>query len=115
VTTDAAHVSGEVRSSAARYREALERRFGPARVRAVTLFGSRARGDAEPDSDADVLVVIDDLTEAERTEVVDLALVARASHGPLLSPLAWSRDEWEARLRAERRIALDIVREGIPL
>jgi hypothetical protein len=60
-------------------------------------------------------VVIEDLTEAERSEAVDLALVARASRGPSLSPLVWSREQWEARLRAERRVALDVVREGIAL
>jgi predicted nucleotidyltransferase len=26
------------------------------------LFGSRARGDADPDSDMDVLVIVDDLS-----------------------------------------------------
>ena len=36
----------------------LERRFGD-RLVALYLFGSRARGDHEPDSDVDVAVVLD--------------------------------------------------------
>ncbi len=37
-------------------------------IHRVVLFGSRARGDAEPDSDMDVLVVVDDLTEEKEYE-----------------------------------------------
>lgn len=36
------------------------------RPRQVILFGSRARGDHGPDSDIDLLVVVDDDTPAER-------------------------------------------------
>ena len=38
----------------------LERGFGD-RLLAVALFGSRARGDARPDSDVDPLAVVRDL------------------------------------------------------
>jgi predicted nucleotidyltransferase len=36
------------------------------RPRRVILFGSRARGEAGPDSDIDLLVVVDDDTPAEK-------------------------------------------------
>ncbi|MEI7895083.1 MAG: nucleotidyltransferase domain-containing protein [Myxococcales bacterium] len=107
---------GDILRSVALFRSELDRRFGP-RLCAVTLFGSRARGDAELDSDVDVMVVVEGLSEVERGEAIDLAFAARraAGGGPLLSPLVWSDAQWRARLAAERRIALDIVREGIPL
>ena len=40
--------------------------FKPLRV---ILFGSRARGDARPDSDIDLLVVVDDDTPAEKVTI----------------------------------------------
>lgn len=88
-----------------RYRNLLTERFG-SRLVSIRLFGSQARGDAEPDS------------EGERTEAMDRAFEAwrnEGSQGPLLSPLVWSDHEHGLRLAHERRIALDIEREGIPV
>lgn len=43
-----------------RFRDAIDALYGPRLERAV-LFGSRARGDARPDSDYDVAVFLHDL------------------------------------------------------
>lgn len=108
-------VPDDLRRTLQEYRKLLEKAFG-VRLATIRLFGSRARGDASSDSDADVAVVIRELTEPERTVAIDLALEARRrSRGALLSPLVWSDTEEEELIRAERRIALDIRREGIPL
>lgn len=109
----AAVPSPAVRVSLARFRALLEARFG-VRLREVVLFGSCARGDAHEESDVDVLVVIDDLTVEERRVVVELSYDIDSS-GPWLglSPLAYSTSQ-AAELRArERRLFLDIDREGI--
>src|SRR5688500_18749248 len=100
--------SPAVRESLARFRALLEAHFGE-RLREVVLFGSCARGDADDESDVDVLVVIDELTVAERRVVVDLSYDVDSS-GPWLglSPLAYSTSQ-AAELRArERRLFLDI-------
>jgi predicted nucleotidyltransferase len=112
-----ARLPADLEKTLTAYRRLLETEFGR-RLRSVRLFGSRARGDADVDSDADVSVVVDGLTEAERARVVDLAFDAwrhAGCRGPLISPLPWSEAELEARRRAERRIALDIDREGVLL
>ena len=44
-----------------RFRAALDEVYGE-RIERVVLFGSRARGDARPDSDYDVAVFLKDLT-----------------------------------------------------
>ena len=99
------------------YAALLRTRFGT-RLERTVLFGSRARGDAREDSDIDVLVVIRDMTPSERREAVDLAYRASretAPEAPILTPMVWSDHEHAARLRQERRLALDIEREGVPL
>jgi hypothetical protein len=49
----------------ARFRTALDTAYGP-RLERVVLFGSRARGEARPDSDYDVAVFLRDLTDRWR-------------------------------------------------
>jgi uncharacterized protein len=110
-----ASLPDDVASLLAKYRELLVARFGD-RLESLRLFGSRARGDHEPDSDADVAVVVTALTEPERTVAIDLAMEAWRATGRgevLLSPLVWSSEEFAQRLAGERRIALDVLHEGI--
>jgi uncharacterized protein len=51
-------IEPEIASLLADPKRRLERRFGD-RFVALYLFGSRARGDHEPDSDVDVAVILD--------------------------------------------------------
>jgi predicted nucleotidyltransferase len=89
-------------------RRGLEKIYGP-RLRGVYLFGSRARGDDGPDSDLDVLVVLDKvdhyMTELERTG----ALVSRVSlaAGVALSRVFVPESDW----LSERTTFLENVRE----
>ena len=57
-----------------RFRAAVTEIYGE-RVERVVLFGSRARGDAQPDSDYDVAVFLRDMTDraAEMNRLADLA------------------------------------------
>ena len=48
-----------------RFRAALDEAYGN-RIERVVLFGSRARGDARPDSDYDVAVFLKDMKEFGR-------------------------------------------------
>lgn len=85
------------------------------RLRRMTLFGSRARGEGDEESDLDVLVVVDDLTPSEAREISYLAGDILTDHDVLVSPLALSQ-VWFDELRArERRIVAEIDRDGVPL
>jgi predicted nucleotidyltransferase len=84
-------------------------------VRDVRLFGSRARGCAHETSDVDLLVVIDDLTGAERREIAQKSGDALTDWSVLLSPFAVSSQQMAELRASERRIAREIDRDGIPL
>jgi uncharacterized protein len=57
----------------AKFRAALNEMYGE-RIERVVLYGSRARGDAKPDSDYDVAVFLKDLSDrwAELHKLADL-------------------------------------------
>ena len=64
-------------------------------LRSVVLIGSRARGDAEPDSDMDVLVIVDDFTEIDEDYISECAWEAGFESGVVIVPVVFSRIEWE--------------------
>ena len=74
---------------------------------AAYLFGSRARGEHRPDSDADVAVVLEALEGApvgEKMRLVDLAFDALTDAGLMIQPWPFTRSQWEG-LEAGGRFA----------
>ena len=74
-----------------RLRQELERRYGE-RLARLILFGSRARGDAQPDSDWDVAVVLKgyDGNLEEVSLLSDLGFDLMLETGAVLSLLPFS-------------------------
>jgi predicted nucleotidyltransferase len=95
-----------------RFRAALDEAYGSRLERAV-LFGSRARGDARPDSDYDVAVFLNDLDsfghEARRLAAIETDILYET--GAVVNALPLDSGSYEARtaLMAELR------REGLDL
>jgi uncharacterized protein len=85
------------------------------RLKGFYLFGSKARGDYEPDSDIDIAILVDRLSVAEKREIISLAADIELEHLVVLSPLIFSMDAFQGIKERERRIGADIEREGIPL
>jgi predicted nucleotidyltransferase len=82
----------------------------------VILFGSRARGDAEPDSDMDVLVILDEPRTREVRKVVsDCAWEAGFDAGVVVAPVAVSRDHWENGPERSSLLAMAVREEGAPI
>jgi len=90
----------------------LRARFGD-RLRDLRLFGSYARGDFGPESDVDVLVVVEELSRLERREVFDLAEEVFFDRLVHLAPLALSTAEFATLRDREYLIAAEIERDGI--
>jgi hypothetical protein len=83
--------------------------FHPERI---FLFGSKARGDAGPDSDYDLLVLVGDEAPPERCRS---RLVYQALRGTRTAVLVWSRNEFKRRLHLAASLPAIVDREGIRL
>ncbi len=94
------------------YREALAERF-PGLVEEVVIFGSKARGDAGPDSGLDVLVILrggDRSTKKEARHIGhSLAVLSLA----VPSIMVYTREEWAARKRSGSPFYRAVIRDGV--
>lgn len=85
------------------------------RVRRVILFGSRARGDALPDSDYDVLVLLNKLVPGERHGIlVDLYRAVRQSDA-MVEPHVMSEERFEETKGVIGGLAYPAWTEGVVL
>ena len=84
-------------------------------VHRIELFGSRARGDADPDSDMDVLVIVNDISPEVEDYISDCAWEAGFKHGIVIVPVIFTRNEWENGPERFSLLAEAIRAEGIRL
>jgi predicted nucleotidyltransferase len=97
-----------------RLRERVVEAFG-ARVRRVILFGSRARGDALPESDYDVLVVFTELVPEEWLRTVLALYDAFSGIGVAVEPHPMSELEFEETKGVIGGLAYPAATEGVIL
>ena len=81
----------------------------------MILFGSKARGDYSQESDVDIAIIIPGLTRKLKDKILDEVAEIELQHLMPLSTLVISEDDFVFLKKRERRIALDIEKEGIPL
>jgi uncharacterized protein len=86
----------------------LVRTFQPERV---YLFGSRARGDAEADSDYDLMVLVRESNDSAYRRARD-AYTALLDVAIPMDILVWTRDEFNTQLPADASLPATILREG---
>lgn len=79
------------------------------------LFGSRARGDYDNESDIDIAIIVPGLTRDLKNEILNKVTDIELKYLTPLSTLVISEEDFGLLKKRERRIALDIEREGIPL
>jgi predicted nucleotidyltransferase len=84
-------------------------------VHRIELFGSRARGDADPDSDMDVLAIVDDITPELEDYISECAWEAGFKYGIVVVPVVFTRDEWENGPERYSLLAESIRAEGVRL
>ena len=90
-----------------RYCDAIARAFEPERI---ILFGSHARGDAKPDSDVDLLVIMPRNGKEHHQQAAEIHL--KCHPGFPIDILIRTREEFEERLGMRDWFMRDIAREG---
>ncbi|WP_158925548.1 nucleotidyltransferase domain-containing protein [Acidisphaera sp. S103] len=95
-----------------RFRAALDDIYGE-QIDRVILFGSRARGDARPDSDYDIAVFLRNMPDrfAELYRLADLSTVIMGDTGEFVHAMPYRSNAYEERTPLMR----EIRREGIEL
>jgi len=84
-------------------------------IETMILYGSVARGEADEESDQDVLVVtIQPVTDAERDRITRAAFEVNLRHDTSISTLVVDRETWETGA-AVCLLRDEILRDGIAL
>ncbi len=101
----------------ASFKECLAHRYGE-HLKAVFLFGSRARGDYGKDSDADVAVFLDQVSDpiGEQLELIDEGYPILLSTGINIQPWVFEAASLESpgRYRASHLVET-VRREGMQI
>lgn len=111
---EAGRLTDKERQALAEFVEGLHDLFS-GQVREVILFGSRARGEAEPESDMDVVVVLREVDLAASKGVRHLAVEVWLKHGIYVSTRVWSQAHWRRLEKLQTLLYQNIRRDGIEL
>ncbi len=105
---DLPHLSKEEVLSLAEIVRRLADAYEPERI---YLFGSKARGDHDPDSDFDLMVVVPDQAQEDRKRS-RLAYEVLRGTGTAADVLVWTESRFESRLHLAASLPATVTREG---
>ena len=91
------------------------RELFPGRILSVTLFGSRARGNADPESDVDLLLIVDAESRPFRSHLWQIASDVSLEYNLVISVRVFAQDRWAETRRLRLPLYRAVTAEGIPL
>ena len=94
--------------------QTLESELG-AQLHRTVLFGSKARQDDDPDSDIDLLIVVNDENRTIRNAISKIGSRVSLEYDVLIGPFIIAKDSWEMMQREKFSLSENVAREGIPL
>ena len=82
----------------------------------VILYGSRARGEAEPESDYDLLILVDGEATLEREDLFRRQLFPiELEAGAVLTIILINREDWSSSLYKAMPLYQNIKKDGVVL
>ena len=81
----------------------------------VWLFGSKARGDSDPESDIDLLVVLETIQSEARWCIWDLGSDISLEYDVLLNVHIVDGNRWADECKYQGTLWREIERDGVPL
>jgi predicted nucleotidyltransferase len=88
---------------------------GAGGIRKIIVYGSRARGDAEPDSDMDVAVIVERNTRQLEKALDDVAYQVMWDHDfrPIISLFVFDEGHFDNAVREGFSFYRNVLREGV--
>lgn len=94
------------------YRRKLLRQY-PGAVEQILLYGSKARGDAGPDSDLDVLLILRNRDAGRKRQLRWIGYLLAATSDVVPSILAYTSDEWEGLKQIKSPFHRNVERDEV--
>ena len=92
-------------------RELLEQH--PGAIEQMLLYGSKARGDAGPDSDLDVLLIVRNQYARRKSKLRWIGYLLAAGSDVVPSILAYTADEWDKLKQFESPFRRNVERDEV--
>ncbi len=87
----------------------------PKRIFQAILFGSKSRRDSQPESDIDILLIVDDEDWRFSHAISNIAADVSLEFRLLIDPRVVGRERWERMARENLSLYQNIAREGVPI
>ena len=94
------------------FRTELERRF-PGQVEGLSIYGSKARGEGDTDSDLDVLLIVKDKASRLKSKMRGVGYLLAADGKAVPSILAYTQEEWDKRARRGSPFRMAVDRDAV--